>query len=87
MEWRWDPDPSEDTYLTDMAYVLRRADGSVEVAYDRHVMGLFPRDTWLGTIAAAGFEARTVPCDVGTPPGTPREVFVGLRRGGSRGPR
>lgn len=42
--------------VTDMAYLLHDASGSVEVFQDRHVTGLFPRAVWLELIAAAGFE-------------------------------
>ncbi len=46
LEWSWDPDETDSTCLTDYAYVLRERDGSVEVVHDRHVEGLFPRETW-----------------------------------------
>lgn len=61
LEWRWVPESSRETYLTDMAYLLRREDGTVEVHHDRHLMGLFSRAVWSDTIAAAGFEPRAVP--------------------------
>ena len=32
----------------------------VRVVHDRHVEGVFPRDSWLRLLAAAGFEARIV---------------------------
>jgi hypothetical protein len=35
--------------------LLRSADGSVAVHHDRHVEGLFPRQTWLELLAATGF--------------------------------
>lgn len=79
LEWRWSPDATSETYVTDMAYLMREESGIVEVLHDRHVMGLFPRDTWLELIAAAGFEPLAVPfehrssCDAG------HEVFLGLR--------
>jgi trans-aconitate methyltransferase len=47
LEWRWVPESSHETYVTDMAYLLRDACGAVEVLHDRHVMGLFPRAVWL----------------------------------------
>jgi SAM-dependent methyltransferase len=47
LEWRWDPDPSDTTYLVDYAFVMRDADGRVRVEHDRHVEGLFPRADWL----------------------------------------
>lgn len=61
LEWTWDPDPSDSTYLVDFAYLLREADGSVRCEYDRHEFGLFSTDTWLRLIAEAGFYAETKP--------------------------
>ena len=54
LQWRWDPDPSDDTYLVDYAFVMRDADGHVRVEHDRHVEGLFPRASWLEWFAAVG---------------------------------
>jgi SAM-dependent methyltransferase len=63
LEWTWDPDPLDTTYTVDYAYLLREADGSVRVAHDRHVEGLFPRATWLRLLAETGFAARSVPVE------------------------
>ena len=60
LEWTTDPDPSDTTYLVDYAVLLRETDGSVEVRHDRHVEGLFARQTWLDLLADVGFEARAV---------------------------
>lgn len=56
VEWAWDPDPDDETCVTDYGFLLREPDGSVRAVHDRHVHGLFPRDVWLDTLAAAGFE-------------------------------
>jgi hypothetical protein len=46
----------------DFAFLLREADGSVRVELDRHVVGLFPRATWLAALDEAGFtDVRVVP--------------------------
>jgi len=79
LEWRWVPESSDETYVTDMAYLLRDESGSVEVVHDRHVMGLFPRVVWLELIAAAGFEPLAVPFDHSSFSNTGHEVFLGLR--------
>jgi SAM-dependent methyltransferase len=55
LEWTWDPDPSDGTYVADYAFLLREPDGRVSVEHDRHVGGLFPRATWLRLLAEAGF--------------------------------
>jgi hypothetical protein len=60
LEWRWNPDPAGTSYITDMGIMTRARDGRVEVAHDRHVMGVFARSTWLRLLVEAGFEARWV---------------------------
>jgi SAM-dependent methyltransferase len=79
VEWRWVPGSSHETYVTDMAYLLRDESGAVEVRHDRHVMGLFSRAVWLELIAAAGFEPRAVPFEHSSYSNTGHEVFLGLR--------
>jgi SAM-dependent methyltransferase len=61
LEWTWDPDPEDSTYLVDYVYVLREEDGSVRVEQDRHVEGLFARDEWLAILKDVGFQVRIVP--------------------------
>jgi SAM-dependent methyltransferase len=61
LEWTWDPDPADTTYLVDYAYLLRDADGSVTVEHDRHTEGLFPRAVWLGLLTEVGFDVAAVP--------------------------
>ena len=56
LEWSWDPDPTDSTCTTDYTYVLRESDGSITVVHDRHIEGMFPRDTWLRLFRQAGFE-------------------------------
>ncbi len=63
VEWAWDPDPNDTTYTVDYAYLLRERDGAVRVEHDRHIEGLFARDTWLRILADVGFKARVVPFD------------------------
>ncbi|MCK6682194.1 MAG: class I SAM-dependent methyltransferase [Thermoanaerobaculia bacterium] len=79
LEWRWIPESSHETYVTDMAYMLRSEGGAVEVIHDRHLMGLFPRTVWLESIAAAGFEPLAVPFEHNSSSNTGHEVFLGMR--------
>ena len=77
LEWTWDPDPDDDTYLTDFAYLLREEDGKVRVEHDRHLLGVFPRVTWLELLGRAGFRAEVRVEDLGDP--EPHEVFVATK--------
>jgi hypothetical protein len=56
LEWTWDPDPSDTTYVVDYAYMLRGHDGAVHVEHDRHIEGLFSRAEWLRLLSDTGFE-------------------------------
>jgi SAM-dependent methyltransferase len=57
LEWSWDPDPGDTTYIVDYAFLLREANGDVRAVHDRHVEGLFPRATWLDAFRSAGLSA------------------------------
>lgn len=79
LEWRWIPEGIEEGYVTDMAYLLRHADGTVGARHDRHRMGLFPRAVWLTLIAEAGFDVQAVPFVHSSGACAGHEVFVGVR--------
>jgi SAM-dependent methyltransferase len=78
LEWRWDPDPKDETYLMDMAYLLRSEDGALQVLHDRHEMGLFPRATWLQLMADSGFEPLEVSVEHSSHCVAGHDVFLGL---------
>jgi SAM-dependent methyltransferase len=46
LEWTWDPEPDDDTYVAEYAFLIREGD-EVRVEHDRHVCGAFPRNVWL----------------------------------------
>ncbi len=77
LNWDRAPSSGDTSFLSDYAYLLRERNGSVRMAYDRHVCGLFPRRTWLRLLRETGFRASVV-----RPPKTqesgeyPGEVFV-----------
>lgn len=79
LEWTWDPDPTDSTYVVDYAYLLREVDGSVRVVHDRHVEGLFARPDWLRLLADAGFDPGIVPFAHSELDGGPLDVFVARR--------
>jgi SAM-dependent methyltransferase len=81
LEWSWDPDPGDTTVTTDYTYTFRDADGSMRVIHDRHIEGMFPRETWLRLFRQAGFDPRVVPFNHSElEPGT-YEIFVCVKRG------
>jgi hypothetical protein len=60
LEWSWDPDPGDDTFVTEFSFLLRD-DTTMRSVHDRHVEGLFARATWLGIFEAAGYRVETLP--------------------------
>ena len=74
LEWVWDPDPADTTHLVDFAFLLRDESGDVRVEYDRHVCGLFPRDTWLRLLREARFVPEAQAIELSDEP--PFEAFL-----------
>lgn len=79
LEWDWDPDPDDTTYLGDYAYLLREG-ADVRCIYDRHVFGVFPRASWMELLTEVGFRPRRVTSEGSGLEGE-WEVFVGLKAG------
>ena len=73
LEWRWDPDPADDTYLVEYAFLLRDSTGAVTVEHDRHEEGLYSRNQWLSWLEEARISA------AGSLDSSGREIFVGTR--------
>jgi SAM-dependent methyltransferase len=60
LEWSWDPDPLDDTFVTEFSFLLRDR-GTMRAVHDRHVEGLFSRATWLRILEHAGYTVESVP--------------------------
>jgi hypothetical protein len=73
LEWTWDPDPTDYTYVVDFAYLLRDTDNAVQVEHDRHIFGLFLRADWLRLLRGVGF----LPTILHDP--WSREVFLAVK--------
>jgi len=74
LEWKWDPDPNDNTFEVAYAVLMREADGSMKAEMDRHVEGLFSREAWLTWFNEAGFapKCRLDACS--------RDVLFGRKR-------
>lgn len=70
IEWTFDQDPSDTIYTVDFAYLLRDRASPVRAVHDRHVFGIFPRNTWIRLLSDADFQPRAVADPWG------REVFI-----------
>jgi SAM-dependent methyltransferase len=79
LEWVWDPDPHDDTFLCDMAYLLREGDQAPRCVCERHVLGLFSQGMWLHIINDVGFEGRALAFPQGQDIPASGHVFVGSK--------
>jgi len=76
IEYMYDPD-SEDTSVELVMLLLIEEAGKLRVEEDRHILGLFPRQTWIQAISEAGFTAETRPFVKGVS-GAQLELLVGV---------
>ena len=79
LEWTFDPDPSDEHYLSYMSYVIR--DGT-EVNYlgdDAHVLGLFAESTWMDIIQRAGFQPVRLPYEHSDFSPGKHSMFIGIK--------
>ncbi len=79
LEWSWDPDPKDTSYLSFMVYVLRLGDQPIRVLEDLHICGLFAESDWLQFMGETGFQPRVVPFDGGEQDYSAAPVFLGVR--------
>ena len=79
LEWSWDPDPNDTTYLNFMIYALREGAQAIRTVSDRHQLGLFAHADWMRLIRAAGFEAKSMPFEHSDLEPGSTYVFVGVK--------
>jgi SAM-dependent methyltransferase len=76
LEWSWDPDPADQTYNVEYAFLLR--DGTnVRSVHDRHIEGLFSLDTWHRVLETVGYRVEMFDRPLGD--GHIDRVFLGRR--------
>ena len=57
LEWSYDPNEFDSTYITDYVVIYHEAGLPVTVEHDQHILGLFGDDDWLRLLAEVGFKA------------------------------
>jgi hypothetical protein len=60
LEWTYDPDQHDTTYITEFAYVMRHDHQPTQVELDQHICGLFPRADWLRLLEEVGFQPQVI---------------------------
>jgi SAM-dependent methyltransferase len=77
LQWTWDPDPSDFTYVMDLVIAMRAGFGELRVEHDRHICSAWPRATWLRLLEEAGFRAEVRAADHDELEGS--ELFVAVK--------
>lgn len=80
LEWTVDPDPSDTTFIVDYAYLLRKGMDEILIEKDRHILGIFPRQTWLSLLAEVGFQPRVIPFEHSELESGAYDVFIGIKK-------
>lgn len=78
-EHTWDPDPADDWVRAEYEFILREADGTVEVIKEAHRLGVFSRLTWRHLLAQAGFVVGPGLAGRSLPGSQPANLFIGHR--------
>jgi SAM-dependent methyltransferase len=60
LEWTYDPDVRDTTYITEFAYLLREGDQETHIEHDQHICGLFSRADWLRLLREVGFQPEII---------------------------
>jgi SAM-dependent methyltransferase len=77
--WSYDPDPKDNTFVTEFAFMLRDPGGRIRHIHERHVMGLFAKKAWLAAMSEAGFQAQIVPLPHSELPKGSYNAIVGIK--------
>ena len=78
LEWVFDPDPTDTTFVAEYAYVLREGDKPARYLNERHTFGLFGIDEWVGLMEGVGFDTRVVKARLGEDELDETELFIGV---------
>ena len=60
LEWAYDPDTNDTTYVVEYAYLLREGTQPVRVEHEQHIHGLFPRAKWSQLLSERGFQVEII---------------------------
>lgn len=76
LEWTWDPDPQDTTYISEMVYTMKDAQDQITIEHDRHVMGIFHRQIWVKLLSELGLQVEVIPFDHSELEPGSYEVFI-----------
>lgn len=78
LEYHYDLDPNDTATECIMMFLIHNPD-ELRIEFDRHILGLFPLDTWMALMYAARFTPEIRNYQLG-PEGTDYTLLVGVRR-------
>ncbi|MCE9584838.1 MAG: class I SAM-dependent methyltransferase [Planctomycetes bacterium] len=78
LEWTWDPEPADSTFVVDFTMLLR-VGRRVRAVHDRHKLGVFSRATWMRLLGAAGFVGKRLRVKAEGASAGWGEAFLGLK--------
>jgi len=81
LEWVFDPDPLDTTYICDFAFLLREVNKTTRVIHDQHVLGLFAREQWQAAAHDAGLDPEVVRARHSHPEPGESELLLCRRKG------
>jgi len=79
LEWTWDPEPCDTSYISYMVYLLREGTNSIRSVDDRHECGLFDLKDWMRVISEVGFQPKSIPFEHSELETGSTFVFLGLK--------
>jgi SAM-dependent methyltransferase len=79
LEWSFDPDPSDEQFISYMSYVAREGGVVTDLGDDIHVLGLFAESVWMDMIRSGGFEPLRLPYDHSEFAPGEHSMFMGLK--------
>ncbi|MGJ3237986.1 MAG: class I SAM-dependent methyltransferase [Anaerolineae bacterium] len=73
LEWSYDPDPDDETYCTDYAFILHEDGKAPRIEHELHTLGLFSRQNWIQLMQDIGFTVSAIEDDY------ERTIFIGRK--------
>jgi SAM-dependent methyltransferase len=79
LSWTWDPDTTDTEYYVEMVYLLKNGN-NFDVVAERHLLGVFKKETWFKLMKEIGFEnVRAVDYPAGIHANAVIPVFYGVK--------
>jgi len=78
IENQYDPDPRDTTFEATFIFLIRRG-GDLAIEADRHLLGIFPLETWTDLLKEAGFDVKVVEIKLADPEFPSVPTLIGIK--------